>query len=400
MDTNYHEGLHILLDSDYQDRNCIAVKTSLSNHMVCAYTTTMSSTEQLLSGVVMSNKGILNLSFPIADLTTHIQQDADIAPVDGTDSFIAVWSSNAAGRGFHIYMRSFTLDTAGELIDEAIAVQVSQSNGNYFAPRVVYNKATETVMVMWISATEKAIQYKAFRMNANGSFSDASYEASLNDEFKPEYYSLGLDLRNSESLSIAFLNAGDKVLAVAQKDANTLGLYTLEPGDGGVVEQVHLSDYSATDIRTFSVAYDSATPSIKVVYSTTGITDIYGDSIAYFPGKMPQTIRANPVVLNLGNQRCSRPAIKRTTPIDSAGNRYFIVAWETMNAGVFYNEFTSTWAQVGVEQEINRGDIATASPHIVVTSNQRLIVVNASHYNAEPLSGKGILYNVETHQSA
>lgn len=400
MNTNFHEGLHILVDNDYKDRNCIAVKTSLSNHMVCTYTTTMSPTEQLMSGVVMSNKGILNLSFPIADLTAHIQQDADIAPVDGTDSFIAVWSSNAAGSGFHIYMRSFTLGTTGELIDEGITVQVSQSNGNYFAPRVVYNKATDTVMVMWISSTDKAIQYKAFKMNANGSFTDASYEASLNDEFTPEYFSLALDLRNSESLSIAFLNAGDKVLAVAQKDTNTLGLYTLQPGEGGVVEQVHISDYSATDIRTFSVAYDGAAHSIKVVYSTTGISDIYGDSIAYFQAKMPLTIRSNPVVLNLGNQRCSRPVIKRTDPIDSAGNRYFIVAWETMDAGVFYNEFTSTWAQVGVEQEINQGDVATASPHIVVTTNQTLIVVNASHYNTEPLSSTGILYNVETHQSA
>lgn len=90
-------------------------------------------------------------------MTTNIQKDADIAPVGKTDKFIVVWASNAVSSNYHIYMRNFSLGTTEQLVSEGIAVQVSQANGDYATPRVVYNKATKIVMVMWISAADKQV---------------------------------------------------------------------------------------------------------------------------------------------------------------------------------------------------------------------------------------------------
>jgi hypothetical protein len=81
---------------------------------------------------------------------------------------------------------------------------------------------------------------------------------------------------------------------------------------------------------------------------------------------------------NQANHSCNRPFIKRTPAIDSCGERYFIVAWEGTTAGAFYNEFTSTYAQVSTEQKINPGDTSTDKPHIVTTDNQVVNVVDTS----------------------
>ncbi len=400
MNTNYHEGLQILFNDSAANRICSVVKTSLSSHLVSVFTSTSSTSKAPLNGIVMSNKGILNPAFPVPDMTTNIQKDADIAPVDDTDKFIAVWASNAAGSNYHIYMRSFSLGTTGQLVSEGIAVQVSQANGDYVAPRVVYNKATKTVMVMWISVADKQVQFKAFKMDDNGVFTDASYQQNLNDTFANEYFSASLDLHNSTTLSLAFLNIGEKVLVVLKKDADMLGFYSLAPAAGGVITQTHLSDYSASQIGPFSVAYDSAAPAFKIVYVQGTKGDVYGDTVPYFPSLRGAQVLASPIVLNQANHSCNRPFIKRTPAIDSSGERYFIVAWETTNAGTFYNEFTSTYAQVSTEQEINQGDTATDKPRIVTTDNQTVIVVDASRFNGEALSQTGILYNVETRQSA
>ncbi|WP_434462177.1 hypothetical protein ACMV5L_01755 [Serratia plymuthica] len=400
MNTYHHEGLHILYNGKTANRICSVVKTSLSGHLVSVYTTTTSSVTAPLSSIVVSNKGILNPSFPVPDMTTNTQKDADIAPVDDTDRFIAVWSSNAASSNFHIYMRSFALGSTGQLVSEGISVQVSQANGDYVAPRVVYNKATKTVLVIWISVANKEVQFKAFKIDENGAFTDASYQQNLNDTFSSEYFSSSLDLHNHLSLSLAFLNIGEKVLTVLKKDANTLGFYSLAPTNGGGVAQTHLSDYAASSIGTFSVAYDSAAPAFKTVYVQGKTGDVYGDSVSYFPSLRGVQVLANPIVLNQTSHLCNRPSIKRTPSINASGEHYFIVAWETTNAATFYNEFTSTYAQVSTEQEINQGDIYTKKPRIVVSDNQTVIVVDASKFEGEVLSQTGILYNVETRQSA
>ncbi|WP_430673363.1 hypothetical protein [Klebsiella aerogenes] len=401
MNTSYHEGLQILVNSGNNDLICSSIKTSLSGHLVSVFSSTdRYHNSSQISARVVSKNGILNTSFIVPDMTTGIQKDADIAPIDGTDKFIAVWASSAASSNYRIYMRSFTLDNKGKLINETVGIQVSQSNGDYVAPRVIYNKAHKIVLVMWASVADKEIQFKAYKIDANGGFTEASYQQSLDDTFTSEYFTSSLDLSNNTTLSLSFLNVGEKALAVIKKDRDTLGFYTLSPAGGGKIDQTHLIDYAVTNIATFSVAYDSAAPAFKIVYVRTGQSDVYGDTISYFPTVRHAQVFANEITLNQSNHNCERPFIQRTPAIDTSGERYFVVAWETYAAGAFYNEFTSDFAQVSTEQEINQGDTTTDNPRIVVTDNQTVVIVNASKFRNESMSGTGILYNVETHQSA
>ncbi|MFK3843849.1 MULTISPECIES: hypothetical protein [Serratia] len=388
MNTNYPEGLHIFYDQSGDDRNCTVIKTALTGHLVASYTSIRTGKNRSVYLRVLSTRGILTQPILAPDVTDNEQRDADLAAIPGTDKFVAVWTSNAIGGAYRIYVRLFSVDANGNPRAEGPAKQLSNSNYNYLAPRIVYLKEMDKFFVTWIDIKDKQLQ--SIYLDNNDTLSEASYQGSMVGEIDSHYFVNTLDIHNSTTLSIARVAAGDKAIFAYKSATNHIKIIQFELNSGRPVGTV-LYDYEVTGIQTFDLAYDDFNKKLKVVFHRTGSNDIYGDTLAYFGVSVSD---AAPIRLNQQDRyACTRPFIKRTPKLAN-GERHFVVCWENKNYGDFYNFFNSEFSQLQPEKEINPGVSTTDSGRIVVTDNQLAIVVEATKFGSESLTGVGLLYYV------
>lgn len=394
MNTNYPLGLHILQDVTGDDKPCNIIKSLKSGHLICLFTSIRTADYCSVYVRVLSSQGALSPAILVPDVTDNNQYDADVTPIHGTDDFFVVWTSNAQSTDNRIYGRRFTINSSGHAVPSSPAIQISQSNGAYVAPRVVYNHSIDKFFVTWISVAEKEVQ--SIYLNNDEDTTHATYQGGVKGQIAESYYSKSLDLQNNNSLSLSLFNAKDKSL-VAYKDLqnNIMILqYGFEKGKAPV--PVSLPTYEVESLETFDFAFDDINSNIKVVYNVTTDPSVYGDTLDYFANSHNKFFAGSPVRLNQSNQECTRPRIEKTTPVVNGTKRYrnFIVSWETAEAAIFYNIFDSSYSQISSEQEVNSGDKNSSNVRIAVTENQFALAFQAKKFNSEPLSQLGLLYYV------
>lgn len=387
MNTNYPVGLHILYDQEYNDLSCSVVKTARSGHLVTSFTSIRNASNRSVYVRVLSSKGSLTAAMLVPDVTDNEQMDADLTPIDGTDDFVAVWSSNAINGAYRIYARRFNVGEDGRPVAVGASIQISQSNGNYFAPRIVYNNEIDKFFVTWISIADEAVQ--SVYLSNDSELKPAGYQGSHSNIVSLEYFTDSLDLHNSRVLSISLFNAGDKIIAAYKLSASSITIlqYAFQPG--AIPSPVTLPNYEVLGVTKFHFCYDEVEKMLKIVFVQGGDQHVYGDSIPYFARNQ---VKSTPIMLNQINQTCARPFIT-PTPIED-GKLNFVVGWETASYGTYYNVFDSNYSQLASEQEINPGVSSTVKSRIVVTDNQLAFVVEATHYGSEALTSVGLLYYV------
>lgn len=374
MNTNYPLGLHVFSDNAGEDRSCCLVKTSLSNHLVGAYTSIRTDSNRSVYIKAITNKGIISNQILAADVTDNQQIDASIAPVFNTDDFVVVWSSNAIDKTYRIYARRFTVSNSGSITPTSQSVQISQSNGNYYAPRIVYNKHNDVFFVTWISIADKQIQ--SIFLKNDSQLDAAGYQGSFSKDIADGYFTTDNihDVANSTSYSIALLNVGANIIAAYNNRSNSISIFKYSYTAGSAPAAEEITGYETSNkITNFSMAYDNAHQSLKIVYVNSSDTDVYGDTIAYF-GK--QNRAGTPIKLNQMNASCARPFIKRApviTPEDN--NENFVIGWETKNNSTFINMFTSDFTSLSFEEEILPANDTMDKPLITVTNNQIAVLV-------------------------
>ncbi|WP_434747277.1 hypothetical protein [Pantoea sp. Lu_F5_004] len=186
MNTKYQDGLHILKDIAGDDFGCTLVRSSKSGHMITTYTSLRNNTSNRSVYIrVVSASGALTPEILAPDVTDNNQYDADVAPIANTDDFVVVWTSNAVGNVRRIYARKFTINSSGQPVAAGTAIQVSQSNGDYVAPRIVYNKAINKFFITWISIADKEIQ--SIYLNNDSSMSEAGYQGEWSLELSIQH---------------------------------------------------------------------------------------------------------------------------------------------------------------------------------------------------------------------
>lgn len=162
---------------------------------------------------------------------------------------------------------------------------------------------------------------------------------------------------------------------------------------GGVPSPATLPSYEAQSLKNFHFAYDEINIKLKVVYTLSSNNNVYGDTISFFQTSLKGN---SPVVLNQSNHPCVRLFIKRTPIVLDGDNKYrhFVVAWETLSNGTYYNVFDSNYSQISSELSVNPDDNSSVKPRVICTDNQITIIIDAIKYEAQSLSSKGSLYYV------
>lgn len=401
MNTHYQTGLHIFNDTTGDDLSCSVINSDKTGHLIASYTAVRTGALKSVYLRVMSATGALTQPIIAADVTDNNQKDADLAAVEGTDDFVAVWSSNAVGNKYRIYARRFTVSESGKLTATTASIQISQSNGDYVAPRIVYHKDANgkgVFFITWISVADKSIQCM-FR-NDDDELTEAGYQGETAGAgvIDATYYAnSNLDIHNHASLSIALFSAGDKIIAAYKRSTSAISLFEYAFKAGSVPTPTTLPNYEVENIGLFSMAYDDVNSKLKIAFVTTATNSpVYGDTISYFGRDI---VRASPVQLNQTAGRCDRPFIKRT-PKTAAGKRNFVVAWDDVDrystgvVGTEYNTFDAEYSQLASEEAIDNVGKTTKKARTVVTDNQIAIIVEATKMGTQTLASTGLLYYV------
>lgn len=396
MNTGYQTGLHILHDIAGDDLPCSIAKSTESGHLITTYTSLRNTRNRsVYTSIIRGSNGALSPSSLVPDVTDNDQYDADVAPVKGTDDFFVVWTSNAASTNKRIYGRRFTISSTGTVEPKGVASQISQQNGDYVAPRVVYNNKVDRFFVTWISVADKEVQ--SIYLDNTDSPKPTTYQGGFTGEISTEYYSGTLDLHNNDHLNISLFNAKDKVIAAYKNTDGNVSIFQYTYASGKTPAAEKLTTYEVSNLLTFHMAFDDINSKLKIVFSVSRIKEIYGDTLDYFADSNSVRLAGNPVRLNQGDYSCFRPFIKRTPNFvdgDNKRQRNFVVAWETDTHSVFYNVFDYNYSQLTSETETNKGDDSSDNPRVVVTDNQIAIVFQAKKYDGSALSGIGLLYYV------
>jgi len=385
--TYYPMGQHVFFDgSTNSDRICATATTAVSGHLVGLFTTIRTGSYTSVYGKVITANGAMPPPFLIPEETNNYQKDAGIAVIDGTDDFVAVWTSNTSGN-YRTYLRRFRVAANGTTTPVSSTRQLSDSSGDYMAPRVVYNADKDLFMVLWVAVTSKQIQFQYLSYDSStGQFADESYVTTLNDTVSNDYYTTTLDLSNDIKLSLCLIQESSHTIAALKRSTSEVGLYEFSmPIKGNVIQKL-LPVYSVSNVSYFDIAYDPD-GYIKIVFMQTSVAPVYGDNITYFG--VSQVVGA-PVQLNQLYQTCGRPTICAAVTAGNSSSYY--VAWETANYGVFYNRFYADFIAQGPESDINNSDSTSDNPQVTITDNQLAGVFNAAKNDSVALGGgDGIL---------
>ncbi|WP_276639620.1 hypothetical protein [Siccibacter turicensis] len=401
MNTHYQPGQHVFFDGAAgSDKICATATTALSGHLVGIYTSIRSSSYTSVYGKVITATGAMPPSFLVPEVTDNYQKDADIAPIEGTDDFAVVWTSNATGK-YLVYIRLFRVTANGKVVPVSLSQQLTENNGDYMAPRVVYLSEQKVYLVLWVSVTTREIQFKYVSYDeTSDTFNDETYTTVLDDTVASDYFTSALDISNNASLSLCLINVATRVVAAIKRSASEIGLYEFTSPLAGKILQYKLPVYSVANISKFDICFDTD-GYIKIVYVQTGTSQVYGDNIPYFGVKHLSQVAGEPVQLNQLNHGCGRPVIVAERFIappalsaDATPVSYH-VSWETASYGCFYNKFTADFIATGGEEYINSSDSSSDSPRLGVTDNQVAVLFNATKNGTVTLAGsEGILIDV------
>ncbi|TBL66701.1 hypothetical protein [Hafnia alvei] len=407
MKSHFVNGCYRLVDTINEDTLYSSINTDKSNHLVIGYISGNDSTDFTAFGKIVTNTGIMPQPFRLSNNSENAQSNVCLTRISATDSFVAVWDEQTDENEKNIFIRYFSLSANGTLQAQQAAQKISNSAGVNVAPRIIYNHANGLFFVTWFSMLNKSIQmqYLSFDEAAN-TFKDTSYISELEDTVDAEFFADDLNLHTSTRLNLCLTQAEGNDIISVNIDDHSVGFYECTCSNSKIT-QTKLLEYQTTDIKKFTTAYDSFNKKLKIVYTleyavdeeaTVLYSDVYGDSISYFPGKkMMAKVGAERLELNLANHKTSFPVIESftCTTADISDIR-FIIAWKTDDNGVSFNEFSSDFIPLTVESNVSSASVSASAPSVTVTNNQKGVIFSAAGIGSSALYKSAILMAVET----
>ncbi|MDN6597078.1 MAG: hypothetical protein L0K76_05940, partial [Lentilactobacillus parabuchneri] len=341
----------------------------------------------------------------IPDITDYNQIDADLAPIAGTDDFVAVWASTAtsASQDYQINIRRFTVGAEGNIIPKGSSQVISQSNGDYMAPRIVYNKKLDLFFVTWAAVVDQEMKMGFYAWdNTASQFIQRGYLGTLDATVSEEFFKAGFNLHDAVYTNACLVNAADKIIGAFTVNNTTVGFFEFGFANNQVLQNA-MPEYQTGSIGKFHIAFDDQTTAIKMVYSssvndTAFYSDIFGDTIQYFPTRKRSDYPVQPraeIKINQSTFLGRRPFIKRTPHLSDQNDRQYVIAWECASSSVHTIKVSKNFIPMGAENVLNNGDENSDNVRIVITENQTCYLFNALALNGETLSSQAILLTVE-----
>lgn len=400
MNTNFPAGLHTFVDTNSTDSTCSTILTANSKHLVSSYVSMRNKDYKSVYAKVITKDGAMPQPVFIPDVTDYNQIDADLAPVEGTDDFVAVWASSAtsATQKYQICMRRFTVGAEGNIIPKGSSQVISQSNGDYMAPRIVYNKPLDLFFVTWAAVLDKEMKMGFYDWdNTTSQFTQKGYLSTLDAAVSENFFSATFNLNESVNTNACLVNAADKIIGAFTVDGTTLAFFEFGFANNQVSQNA-MPEYQASSISKFHMAFDDQTTTVKMVFTTSDSGDIYGDTIQYFPTRMRSDYPVQPraaIKINQSTFLGRRPFIKRTPHLSDQKDRQYVIAWECAKSSVHTIKVSRSFIPVGAEGVLNSGDTNSDNVRIVITENQTCYLFNALALDGETLTSQAILLAVE-----
>lgn len=405
MKSHFVNGCYCLVDTINEDTLYSAINTDKSSHLIIGYVNGKVPTTTTVFGKVVTNTGVMPQPFRLSTNSENTQSNVYLTHISASDSFVAVWDEQADENERNIFIRYFSLSANGILHAQQAAQKISSSAGVNVAPRIIYNHANGLFFVTWFSMLNKSIQmqYLSFDEAAN-TFKDASYISELEDTVDAEFFVDDLNLHTSTRLNLCLTQAEGNDIISVNIDDHSVGFIECYCSNSKII-QTKLLEYQMTAIKKFTTAYDSFSKKLKIVYTleyaedddaTVLYSDVYGDSISYFPGKkMIAKVGTDRLELNLTNHKTSFPVIQAFTRTTDISDIRFIIAWKTDTDGISFNEFSSDFIPLTVESNISSASVDASAPCIAVTNNQKGVIFGAANTETSPLYKSGVSIAIE-----
>ncbi|KKI44157.1 hypothetical protein XK97_14315 [Obesumbacterium proteus] len=405
MNTHFPAGLHTFVDTAYDDFTCSTILTSTSQHLVSSFMSHRNSEYSSVYAKVITKDGAMPQPVLIPDVTDYDQIDADLAPIAGTDDFVAVWSSTAtsASQDYQISIRRFTVGAEGNIIPKGSSQVISQSNGDYMAPRIVYNKKLDLFFVTWAAVVDQEMKMGFYAWdNAASQFIQKGYLSTLDATVSENFFDTGFSLHEAVYTNACLVNAADKIIGAFTVDNTTVAFFEFGFANNQVLQNA-MPEYQASSVGKFQIAFDDQTTTIKMVFSSNVsnseyYSDIYGDTIQYFPTRKRSDYPVQPraaIKINQSTFLGRRPFIKRTPHLTDQNDRQYVIAWECAESSVHTIKVSKNFIPMGAEGVLNNGDKTSDNVRIVITENQTCYLFNASALNGETLTSDAVLLAVE-----
>lgn len=405
MNTHFPAGLHTFVDTAYDDFTCSTILTSTSQHLVSSFMSNRNSEYTSVYAKVITKDGAMPQPALIPDITDYDQIDADLAPIAGTDDFVAVWASTAtsASQDYQISIRRFTVGAEGNIIPKGSSQVISQSNGDYMAPRIVYNKKLDLFFITWAAVVDQEIKMGFYAWDdAASQFTQKGYLSTLDATVSEDFFEVGFNLHQAIYTNACLVNAADKIIGAFTVDSTTVAFFEFGFSNNQVLQNA-MPEYQASSIGKFHIAFDDQTTTIKMVFSS-GVdnsefySDIYGDTIQYFPTRKRSDYPVQPraaIKINQSTFLGRRPFIKRTPHLTDQNDRQYVIAWECDVSAIHTIKVSKNFIPMGAESVLNNGDETSDNVRIVITENQTCYLFKASALNGETLPSQAVLLAVE-----
>lgn len=402
MNTNFPAGLHTFVDTNSTDSTCSTILTSKSKHLVSSFMSMRNTSYQSVYAKVITKDGAMPQPILIPDITDYNQIDADLAPITGTDDFVAVWASSATSTSqtYQISIRRFAVGAEGNIIPKGSSQVISQSNGDYMAPRIVYNKPLDLFFVTWAAVVDTEIKMGFYGWDdAASQFTSKGYLGTLDAEVSPSFFTSSLNLHEALDINACLVNAAEKIIGAFTVDSTTIAFFEFGFAKNQIIQNA-MPEYQANAIGKFHMAFDDQTTTIKLVFSADTYkyySDIYGDTIQYYPTRKRSDYPVQPraaIKINQSTFLGRRPFIKRTPHLTDQNDRNYVIAWECETSAVHTIQVSKNFIPMGAESVLNNGDTNSDNVRIVISDNQTCHLFNALELDGESLSSQAVLLNV------
>lgn len=409
MKSHFVNGCYCLVDTINEDTLYSAINTDRSNHLIIGYASGNNSATTAVFGKVVTNTGMMPQPFRFSNNSEHSQSNIYLALIPQSDDFVAVWDEQTDENETSIFIRYYSLSANGTLQPQQTAQKINSSAGVNVAPRIIYNHASGLFFITWFSMLNKSIQMQYLSFDkATNTFKDASYISELEDTVDAAFFAEELNLHESTRLNLCLTQAEGNDIISVNIDDHSVGFIECYCSNSKII-QTKLLEYQTTAIKKFATAYDFFNKKLKIVYTleyTDGeedgekaevlYSDVYGDSISYFPGKkMMAKVGTDRLELNLTNHKTSFPVIQPFTRTTDISDIRFIIAWKTDTDGISFNEFSSDFIPLTVESNISSASVDASAPCIAVTNNQKGVIFGAANTETSPLYKSGISIAIE-----
>lgn len=382
MDSNWGRGLDVFYDGAGNEVFSDAVSTSKSAHLMGLFSSAASPAKRMILGRLRTGTGV---RFPMNRMTVYsekTQKDASVTAIKGTDEFVAIWASEYPTGFNRIYMRDYEVRPRG-IASCYAEVQISQSDGHYVCPRVIYSAKNDLLFACWISQTDKQLQGLWLRRDG---FNAASYPVTITDKLHATFLTASgaVEANIATDVNIVLMEHGDGVIVALQEAGSKINFFRIGAPQAGNSPVTLLASYSDSTMKKFHACLD--TVENQIILTFIGTSDyVYGERLQLFlatdgwsarPVEGPDGEILAPVRLNEALHTCSFPYIAAIPPEEGAPAE-FLLTWSAGTNGIFINRFNSALQPLREELAVNVGNAGNQYPRIVMSGNQGAVLFRA-----------------------